>query len=173
MLTAKGQDLPAGGDIEDHATIVTYGSASQRAIIVTKSDTVTNDIAADASNGDKIPNSELVFRLLQQQAGDAIAETRFIIRHAITQKGTMAVIEAAHASKGITGDAMGTFTADDLDVFKSLLGTRNGRPGVFMVTDHPTAMNCRVVIRIFTWAQIPGDAAHGAMVMELGPLGSC
>lgn len=174
MLTAKGQAVPDGGDIEEDATIITYSSVSQKSIIVPKSDSVTNDIAPDGS-GDKLPNSELIFQLLQLQSGNAVSDTRFIIRHAITQKGTLSVLKNAHESNGLGDEDMGTWTAANGDVFRQLLGTRNGRPAVFMLTDHPGAMNCKAVIRIFTWAQIPGDPTkpHGAMVMEMGPVGSC
>ncbi len=45
MLTAKGQPVPDGGiDFEPLATIVTYGSKAQKIFIVTKSDSINNDI---------------------------------------------------------------------------------------------------------------------------------
>jgi hypothetical protein len=63
---------------------------------VTKSNSVTNDIP-DPANPDapKFPSSELIFQLLQEQAGDDVSDTCFIIRHAITQKGTLAVLTDA------------------------------------------------------------------------------
>lgn len=103
MLTAKGHPMPdKGSDIEDDAAIVTYGSQSQKTIIVTKPDSIINDIP-DPANPDvpTVPNSELMFQLLQQQAGDAVSDTRLMIRHAITQKGTMVVLRDAYESKGL------------------------------------------------------------------------
>ncbi|PMD12625.1 hypothetical protein NA56DRAFT_545958, partial [Hyaloscypha hepaticicola] len=117
----------------------------------------------------KLPNSELIFQLLQQQAGDAVSDTQYIIRHAITQKGTLAVLNNVHDSKGIGRSDMGTWTQTDGAVFRRLLGTRNGRPGVFMMTDHAPDMKCKVVIRLYTWAAIPDDPENlGAIVEELG-----
>ena len=146
MLTAKGQPLPGNKvDIEEDATIVTYGSKSQKTIIVAKYDSVTNDIPDSANpNAPKFPNSELTFQLLQQQAGDAVSDTRLFIHHAIEQPGTLAVLKDAHQSKDLA------------------------------LTDHPTAMKCKVVTTVYTWAQIPGDiTGHGAMAMEIGAVDSC
>jgi len=69
MLTAKGQPIPDTRiDDEGHATIVTYGSQSQKSIIVTYSNSIENDIPEAANLGAaKLPNSELIFQLLQQQ----------------------------------------------------------------------------------------------------------
>lgn len=176
LLTAKGKPKPAeGNDDEEDATIVTYCSPSQKTMIVYKSDSIENDIP-DPANPDapKLPNSELMFQLLQQQTGDAVSDTRLIIRHAITQKGTLAVLKDAHDSKGLALTDMGTWTANDGEVFRRLLGNRNGRPGVFMLTDHPTAMKCKVVTKVYTWAQIPGDEKnYGAMAMEIGAASIC
>ena len=84
------------------------------------------------------------------------------------------VLKDAHQSKGLTLTDMGTWTAADGDVYRRLLGNRNGRPGVFMLTDHPTAMKCKVVTKVYTWAQIPGDiTGHGAMAMEIETVDSC
>jgi hypothetical protein len=86
----------------------------------------------------------------------------------------MAVLRDAHESKGLALTDMGTWTAADGEVYRMLLGNRNGRPGVFMLTDHPTAIKCKVVTRVFTWAQIPGDVTgKGAMAMEIGTVDSC
>jgi len=50
MLTAMGQPLQGNGlNIEDNATIVSYGSRSQKTIIVTKSESVKNDIPDPAN----------------------------------------------------------------------------------------------------------------------------
>jgi len=70
---------------------------------------------------------------------------------------------------------MGTWTADDGDVFRRLIGTRNGRLAVFMATDHVDDMKCKGVTTIYTWAKMPGDVVnkYGAMVMELGSAGAC
>ena len=90
------------------------------------------------------------------------------------QKGTMAVLRDAHESKGLSLTDMGTWTAANGDVYRRLLGNRNGRPGVFMLTDHPTAMKCKVVSKVYTWAQIPGDVTgKGAIAMEIGTMDSC
>jgi hypothetical protein len=125
-----------GLDTEADATIFTYGSKPRETIIVTKSDSVKND-TPDPANPDvpKLPNSELISQLLQEQAGDDVSDTRFIIRHAIIQPGTLALTDA-HESKGLTPTDMGTWTAADGDIYRMLLGTRSGRPGVFMLTDH-------------------------------------
>lgn len=175
MLTSNGQPVPEQRvDTEDHATIVTYGSKSQNTFVVTRSDSITNDIDDPGNPAPKLPNSELIFQLLEDQAGDSVADTRFIIRHAINQKGTVAVLKNAHSSKGIAPTDMGTWTVADRDIFFMLLGTRNGRPALFTQTDHPTAMKCKVVIKIYTWAQIPDDiTGKGAMVMELGSTNDC
>ncbi|TVY84251.1 hypothetical protein LSUE1_G001352 [Lachnellula suecica] len=178
MLTSKGKSPPADNkpdSDEDQATIVTYGSKSQKTIIVAKSNSVENDVDPQIPNPPKVlPNSELTFQLLQQQAGDAVSDTRLIIRHAINQKGTLAVMEDAHETKGLALTDLGTWTADDGDIFRRLLGNRNGRPSVFMLSDHPTAMKCKVVTRVFTWARIPGDpSGNGAMAMELGTSNAC
>jgi hypothetical protein len=96
------------------------------------------------------------------------------MQHAITQPGTASVLKNAHAAKGIPPDVMATWTAADGDVFKSLLGTKNGRSGVYMLTDHAPEMKCKVVTKINTWAAIPDDPTKlGAMVEELGPLTAC
>jgi len=61
MLTAKGQPLLGNKvDIKEGVTIVTYGSKSQKTIIMTKYDSVTNDIPNPANpNTLKLLNSEL------------------------------------------------------------------------------------------------------------------
>lgn len=101
MLTSNGQPARQGQlDDEDLATIVTYGSKSQIAILVTMSDSIDNDIDFPGNPAPKLPNSELIFQLLEEQAGDSVADTHFIIRHAITQRGTLAVLQNAHSSKG-------------------------------------------------------------------------
>lgn len=178
MLTSRGKPLPKVGkvDFETDATIVTYGSQSQKILLVTFADSVQNDIDIPGAAGEalmKVPNSDLMFQLLQQN-GNTVSDTRFIIHHAINQKGTQAVLKDAHESKGLALTDMGTWTATDGDVFQRLLGTRNGRPAVYMVTDHPTAMKCKTVTKVFTWANIPGDSTGlGAMVTELGKVVSC
>jgi hypothetical protein len=175
MLTNKGIPEPeTGEDSEDSATIVTYGSKAQKAIIVARADSIRNDEIDPTPDSYKLPNSELMFQLLQQQAGDAVSDTKYIIRHAIDQKGTKSVLNAAHDSKGIKPSDMGTWTQTDGAVFRRLLGTRNGRPGAFMTTDHAPDMKCKVVIRLYTWAAIPGDPKNlGAIVEELGPTNDC
>jgi hypothetical protein len=175
MLTNKGIPEPeTGEDSEDSATIVTYGSKAQKAIIVARADSIKNDNIDPTPDSYKLPNSELIFQLLQQQAGDAVSDTQYIIKHAITQLGTASVLDAAHDSKGIGRSDMGTWTQKDGAVFRQLLGTRNGRPGVFMTTDHAPDMKCKVVIKLYTWAAIPGDSNnYGAIVEELGPTNDC
>jgi hypothetical protein len=168
-LISKGHEDNIDTEEED-ATLVTYGSKSQKTIIVYMADSVDNDIPAlDNPTAQQLPNSELTFQLLQRQAGDEVSDTRLIIHHPINQKGTRAVLADAHQSKGIAPDAMGTWTAADGDVFRNILGTRNGRPGVFLLTDHPTAMKCKIVSKIYTWARIPKDkSGNAAIAIELG-----
>jgi hypothetical protein len=110
MLTHKGIPAPETneGDSEDSATIVTYVSKAQKAIIVAKSNSRKNDKIDPTLDFHKLPNSELIFQLLQQQAGDAVSDTQYIIRHAITQPGTTSVLNDAHDSKGIGRSDMGT-----------------------------------------------------------------
>ena len=84
------------------------------------------------------------------------------------------MLKNAHLSKGLKPDEMATWTAADGDIFWSLLGTKNGRSGVYMLTDHAPEMKCKVVTKIHAWAAIPDDPTElGAMVEELGPTNAC
>ena len=170
MLTSRGKPLPSPPktDLEKDATIVTFGSKSEKVILVTSSDSVTNDVDIPDNTAKKLPNSELVFQILKDQMGDSVSDTKFIVRHLISQVGTVSVIRDAHGSRGIEGSDMGTWTEDDGDIWFRLLGTKNARPAIFMVTDHPAEMKCRGVIKIYTWAQISTSNPFTSMAVVLG-----
>jgi hypothetical protein len=169
-LTSKAKPVPKPGglDKEDDATIAGFVSKSQKTILVTSSDSIDND--PDVPNTQKLPNSELIFQILTDQFGDTVADTQFIIEHPVVQAGTITVITAAHAARGIAPEAMATWTVADGDIWLQLLGTRNARPSVFMATDHPNEMRCKTVMKIYTWALCPGATSLGksSMVLELG-----
>jgi hypothetical protein len=176
MLTSKGMPPPVetiGGrtlDTEEKSTIATFSSKSQKSILVTFSDSVENDVDVPGIVTPKLPNSELIFQISKEQF-DSVADVQFVIRHPISQQGTVAVMQAAHDSKSIAPTDMATWTVSDGGVFFRLLGTKNGRPIAFMSADHPVDLKCRVVTKIFTWAQLPTSPRQnfGAMVLQLGP----
>jgi hypothetical protein len=172
QLTNRARPVPEQGDLdpEGKSAIATYVSKSQKTILVTFSN--SKNLDPDIPGTQKLPNSEKIFQILQGQFGDSVADTRFIIRHPLVQKGSISVITGAHLSRGIDLWDMATWTPADGDIWFQLLGTRNGRPTAFMLTDHPDEMHCKTVVKIYTWARSPGSLPLGfpksTMVMELG-----
>jgi hypothetical protein len=120
-----------------------------------------------------LPNSELTFQILGKEEA---ANLKYIWHHPIANQGTIKMIKEAHESKQLPLDQVATWTPADGDVFYKLLGTRNGRPAVFMSADHPGVMRCRGVTKIHTTGQISKDKPGvdlASMIMELGNLPNC
>jgi hypothetical protein len=170
MLTSNGKPKPpAGLDLETDSTITTFYSKSQKTIMVTFSDSVNNDI--DVPGTQKLPNSELIYQIVGK---DDFPSLKYIWRHPIANKGTVQMIQQAYQTKNFALGEITTWTTADGDVWYIFLGTRNGRPAVFISTDHPSVMRCLGVIMIHTQGQISSATTGTAsMVEELGQLPNC
>jgi hypothetical protein len=68
---------------------------------------ITNDVEVPRAATLKLPNSELLFQN-SKQPFDLVADVQFVIRHPISQNGTVAMMKEAHASKSIEPTEMAT-----------------------------------------------------------------
>jgi hypothetical protein len=133
--------------------------STQKPILVTFSESIKNDV--DVPGTSKLPNSKLIIQIAKEHF-DLVGDLQFVIRHPISQKGTVKTMQDAHSAKSIALTDMATWTVSDGAVFLRLLGTRKD-------------MKCKVVTKIFTWAQLPTSPTQGrgAMILELGPTTAC
>ncbi|KAF2664829.1 hypothetical protein BT63DRAFT_459441 [Microthyrium microscopicum] len=169
-LTSKGKPQIDGTvDTEKASTITLFQSKTEKISLVTFSDSKKNDLDVPGTN--KLPNSELIYQLWGKED---ISKLQYLWRHPIAQAGSVKMIQEAHQSKNIPFDQIATWTPADGDTWFKLLGTRNGRPGLFLATDHPGDMKCRGVVKIYTLGEVSSYLkTEASLMMELGDLPDC
>ncbi|RAL63615.1 hypothetical protein DID88_003659 [Monilinia fructigena] len=161
------------------------GSASAKLdtmiVVYTKS---AVDVDTPKNNTTRLYCSELMY---QAWRGTCLAssETRdkdlpmgglkFIAIGLISNRGTYLAIQNAVELRSRSDPSMGegsvTFSSsdenEDLDIFRMLVGTDNGRPVVRMCADHAKSLGGKQIVKVHVWNNMPYSPGFGGLVFEL------
>ena len=128
----------------------------------------------------KVQWTDLQFGTLNKVRGtDNMKDTKYIIREAIDNDGTINVIKTAHQRypKNFNANGKGTFDLsepNDVDAAVTIEGTRNGNAAPFWPKDYTKGFGTQAIKKVHVWDQVPGGPKFdgektSGIAFELGP----
>ncbi|KAL2062374.1 hypothetical protein VTL71DRAFT_6640 [Oculimacula yallundae] len=164
----KKYNIKAGGPPGEDGPAVIYHSPEQKSIVV--SELYNKQYGADFPLDKKIPFSELIFQSWSREAGQNVADLKYITMADIVPLEYRTVVQDArklkdankHAEGGVISFDSTSLVQADRDAFAALSGMENTRNAFYMLTDHKGALQGKgsTIIHTTGEGERGGSALH-------------